>query len=161
VTFHTITSNANSYGLIDEIGMPRFEKALQRFPELKFFGHSPSFWSEISGELTLKEKNGYPKEPVKPGGRLKELMRRYPNVYGDLSAGSGLNALARDPEHAYEFIDEFRDRLLFGRDYTSVKNKMRHIEWLTEARDEGRISEEAYQKIMWKNVSRALDLELG
>jgi predicted TIM-barrel fold metal-dependent hydrolase len=160
VTFHTITADVNNYGLLDDIGLPRFEKALRRFPRLKFFGHSPGFWSEISGGLTPEEKNGYPKTPVRPGGRLPELMRAYPNLYGDLSAGSGFNALTRDCAHAYEFIDEFQDRLLLGLDYCSVKNDMQHIEWLTAARDEGHIGAEAYEKVMWRNANAALALGL-
>ncbi|MEZ5278121.1 MAG: amidohydrolase family protein, partial [Opitutaceae bacterium] len=39
------------------------------------------------------------------------------NLYADLSAGSGLNALKRDPAHAAGFLNRFADRLLFGRDY--------------------------------------------
>ena len=160
ITFHTITADVNSYGIIDEIGLPRLETVLRKFPKLKFFGHSPGFWSEISGEITLKEKNSYSQNPVNPGGKLKELMRNYPNLYGDLSAGSGLNALQRDPDHAWKFIDEFQDRLLLGLDYCSTTNDMQHIEWLTKARDDSNISEDAYQKIMWKNINRILNLEL-
>ncbi|MFH1476167.1 MAG: amidohydrolase family protein [Verrucomicrobiota bacterium] len=160
VTFHTITTEVNSYGLIDEIGLPRLAKVLGMFPDLKMFGHSPGFWSEISGEITAQDKNNYPKTPVKPGGKLKDLMRRYPNLYGDLSAGSGLNALTRDPAHAYEFIDEFQDRLLLGLDYCSVKNDMTHIEWFKTARDAGHVSPEAYEKIMWRNINNAINLGL-
>ena len=160
VTFHTITEDVNSYGLIDEIGLPRFEKTLRQFPQLNFFGHSPGFWSEISGDLTPKDKTNYPQTPVKPGGKLKQLFRTCPNLYGDLSAGSGLNALQRDPQHAYEFIDEFQDRLLLGLDYCSVKNDMQHIEWLTEIRDQHHITPQAYDKIMYHNISRLLNLNL-
>ena len=37
-------------------------------------------------------------------------------MYGDLSAGSGLNALMRDQEHARDFIQRHQDRLLYGSD---------------------------------------------
>ncbi|MFO7973244.1 MAG: amidohydrolase family protein [Candidatus Hydrogenedentota bacterium] len=160
VTFHTITPDVNSYGVLDELGMPRFEKCLQKFPDLIFFGHSQGFWSEISGDVTLETKNIYPKTPVVEGGVIKRLMREYPGVYGDLSAGSGLNALQRDPMHAYAFMEEFQDRLLLGQDYCSPKNHMEHVEWLTAARDERNISEEVYEKIMWKNANRVLNLGL-
>ena len=66
VTFHTSPPEVVTYGLIDELGFPRFEKALQRFPSLRFFGHSASFWSEISGDLTADGKEGYPRTPVAP-----------------------------------------------------------------------------------------------
>lgn len=161
VTFHTTTPETDSYGLMDEIGLPRFEKALRRFPRLTFLGHSQAFWSEISGALTPAEKTGYPSGPVKPGGRLPELFRQYPNLHGDLSAGSGLNALKRDPTHAYEFIDEFQDRLLLGLDYCSTRNDMQHIEWLTAARDAGHIRPDVCEKILWRNANRVLHLGLN
>ena len=160
VTFHTITADVNNYGVIDEIGLPGFERVLKRFPNLVFFGHSPGFWSEISGDVTPDAKNGYPNEPVKPGGVLPRLLREYPCLHGDLSAGSGLNALTRDPEHAYRFIDEFQDRLLLGLDFCSVKNDMQHINWLTTARDDAHISNQAYENIMWLNANRLLGLGL-
>jgi len=161
ITFHTITEDVNSYGIIDEIGLPRFTKVLERFANLKFFGHSQGFWSEIGGELTPAEKNGYPVGPVKPGGKIPELMRKHKNLYGDLSAGSGLNALQRDPEHAFRFIEEFQDQLLLGLDYCSVNNDMQHIEWLKQQRDAGHISSQAYEKITWQNINRALNLGLA
>lgn len=162
VTFHTISPDADNYGIVDEIGLPRFEKTLQRFPHLAFFGHSPGFWSEISGDVTPETKNkGGDKGPVRPGGRLQELFRRYPRLYGDLSAGSGFHALTRDPAHAYEFIDEFQDRLLLGLDYCSPRNDMRHIEWLTAARDAGHISADALEKIFWRNLNNVLKLGLA
>ena len=40
----------------------------------------------------------------------------YANMYGDLSAGSGLNAFTRDEDHARDFIRRHQDKLLFGSD---------------------------------------------
>jgi predicted TIM-barrel fold metal-dependent hydrolase len=37
-------------------------------------------------------------------------------MYGDLSAGSGLNALARDKNFARGFVTRHQDKLLFGSD---------------------------------------------
>ncbi len=160
ITFHTITEDVNSYGVLDNIGLSGLEKVLRRFPNLKFFGHSQGFWSEISGGITPQEKNAYPKTPVKPGGAVVRLMRQYPNLYGDISAGSGLNALTRDPEHAYRFIDEFQDKLMLGLDYCSNKANLTHVEWLTSARNAGKISNMAFEKITWKNTNRLLNLGL-
>ncbi len=161
IIFHTTTPDCDSYGLLDDPGFPRFEQVLARFPTLVFLGHSPGFWSEISGDMTPNDKNGYPKGPVRPGGRLIQLFRRYPNLCGDLSAGSGLNALERDPNHAADFIAEFQDRLFFGFDYCSVKNNMRHLEVLRAFRDSGQISAESLEKILWKNANRLLNLGLS
>lgn len=159
VTFHTITEDVNSYGILDGMGLPGLEAALERFPTLPFFGHSPAFWSEISGDVAPDTKNDYPSGPVKPGGALIRLFRKHPNLYGDLSAGSGFNALARDPNHAYEFLDAFQDRLMLGLDYCSVRNDMQHVQWLTQARDNGRISPEVYSKVMGGNALRVLGLQ--
>ncbi|MCP4640667.1 MAG: amidohydrolase [bacterium] len=158
ITFHTLTEDVNSYGVIDEIGLPGLEKVMKRFPKLRFFGHSQGFWSEMGGEVRPETKNGYPEEPVQPGGAVPRLMRECPGLHGDLSAGSGLNAISRDPEFGYAFIDEFQDRLLLGLDFCSVTNDMQHINWLTAARDGGHISDDAYQKIMWKNANRLMEL---
>ena len=160
ITFHTVTPEFTTYGVYDELGLPGLEAVLKKFPKLKFFGHSQAFWSEISGDLKKKDKNSYPKSKVTKGGTIVRLMRRYDNLYGDLSAGSGLFALQRDPDHAWKFIDEFQDRLLLGLDYCSIANDMPHIEWLTQARNDGNISEEVYQKVMWKNINEVLNLKL-
>jgi predicted TIM-barrel fold metal-dependent hydrolase len=161
VTFHTTTPTTDSYGVLDDIGLPGLEYALKTFPRLTFLGHSQAFWSEIGGGVTPADKVGYPTGPVRPGGRLPELLRRYPGLCGDLSAGSGFNALHRDPEHAYGFLEEFQDRMLLGLDYCSVANNMQHIEWLTAARDAGHIRPDAFEKIMWRNADRILGLGLA
>jgi predicted TIM-barrel fold metal-dependent hydrolase len=160
VTFHTTVAGSNDYGLIDEMGFPLFEKVLQKFPDLVFFAHSQGFWAEISGEVKKEDKWGYPKGDVKSGGAVPRLLRKYPQLYGDLSANSGLNALKRDVQHAWEFIDEFQDQLLFGLDYCSVNDDRQHIQWLQDARDGGHITVEAYEKIMWKNINRILKLDI-
>ena len=99
----------------DEPGLPRLENALRDFPKLNFIGHGPGFWASISGDV--KSLGSYPEGPVAPGGALDRLMETYPNLYGDLSAGSGSNAIARDKEFGREFMIRRQDRLLFGTDY--------------------------------------------
>jgi predicted TIM-barrel fold metal-dependent hydrolase len=58
----------------------------------------------------------YPKGQVTPGGITDRLLRDYSNMYGDLSAGSGLNALRRDEDHAREFLIRHQHKLLYGSD---------------------------------------------
>lgn len=161
ITFHTTIESSDDYGLIDEPGFPRFEKILQNFPNLVFLAHSQAWWAEISSDVKPEEKIGYPKGKVVPGGAVPRLMRKYPQVYGDLSANSGYNALARDTEHAYKFIEEFQDRLVFGLDFCSVKNERKLLEWLKKALAEGKISKEAYDKITYKNIARILNLDIA
>jgi len=61
-------------------------------------------------------KNNYPKGKVMPGGLSDRYLSDYPNLYGDMSAGSGLNALVRDEDHGRGFIERHKDRLMFGSD---------------------------------------------
>ncbi len=166
VTLHTMspdfaTTGFEYYGALDEIGLPGLEKVLQKFPNLKFLGHSMAFWSEISADVTPGKKNIYPEGPVIPGGAVPRLMRQYPNLYGDLSARSGFNALARDPQHAYKFIDEFRDRLLFALDYCSLKDKRDLPQWLQTAVSEGHVTPQTYEKIAWRNINEILSLGIS
>jgi predicted TIM-barrel fold metal-dependent hydrolase len=91
------------------------QRVLEACPGTTFIGHAPGFWREISGDAA-DDPSPYPTGRVAPGGKLHGLLDRYPNLWADLSAGSALGALRRDPEHAREFIQRFSDRLLFGRD---------------------------------------------
>lgn len=98
-------------GTIDNL-----ERALVACPQTQFVGHAPGFWREISGDCA-GDSSAYPSGPIVPGGRLHGLFDRHENLFADLSAGSALNALKRDPEHARSFLIRFAHRLLFGRDF--------------------------------------------
>ncbi|HCS72970.1 MAG TPA: hypothetical protein DIW17_03740 [Clostridiales bacterium] len=97
-------------------GIDAFERAIQACPSTTFIGHAPGFWAHISGDKQYN-KVSYPKGKVEPGGKLIEMLHKYSNLYCDTSAGSGCNALKRDPEFAKDFLIEFQDRILYGRDY--------------------------------------------
>jgi predicted TIM-barrel fold metal-dependent hydrolase len=146
---------------MDDLGLPRLEATLARIPKLRFLGHSQCFWSEISADVTPETRGGYPSGPVTPG-RVPELMRRYPNLCGDLSAGSGLNAISRDPAFGYRFLQEFQDRLFFGTDVLRIGQEMPQVDFLKSAVQRGAISKTAYEKITWENAARILGIgELG
>jgi predicted TIM-barrel fold metal-dependent hydrolase len=102
---------------MDTPGLPGLAKVLEAFPTLNILGHAQGFWSNISGNATQAEHQQYPKGPVTKGGALDTLMDRYPNLYCDLSAGSGHNAIARDPAFGREFVLRRASRLVFGTDY--------------------------------------------
>jgi predicted TIM-barrel fold metal-dependent hydrolase len=94
-----------------------FERAVQSCPETIFLGHAPGFWIHISDdELAKNEDYPTPNARVTGTGKIVEMFRKYPNLYGDMSAGSGRVALTRDPDFAVKFITEFQDRLLYARD---------------------------------------------
>ena len=103
-------------------GIEAFERAVAACTGTIFLGHAPGFWAHISGDDKYNKEH-YPSGKVLPGGKLIEMLRTYPNLYCDLSAGSGLNALTRDPEYAKEFILEFQDRILYARDYFDNKHQ--------------------------------------
>ena len=100
-------------GTIDTI-----ERVLRACPDTVFLGHAPGFWIHISNDELWRE-NTYPPENARVvhGGRVLALLRQYPNLCCDMSAGSGCQALKRDPEFAKIFLNEFQDRVLYARDY--------------------------------------------
>ena len=89
---------------IDTPGLPRLENVLKSFPSLPLIGHAAGFWASISGDVTAPDLAGYPKGPVKSGGALDRLFDGYPNLWGDLSAGSGAGALSRDREFGRQLL---------------------------------------------------------
>ncbi|MBN2452142.1 MAG: amidohydrolase family protein [Lentisphaeria bacterium] len=159
VTIHIAPGLGGCYGLFDDPGLPRLERVLRAFPDLVVFGHSQPFWAEIGRLDSPQDRAGYPKGPVDPG-RLVELFRSCPNLHGDLSAGSGYNAIHRDPDFGEAFLEEFRDRLLFGTDIANVPQELPIVAYLRQLLAEGRVSEEAYEKIAWRNADRLLRLGL-
>jgi predicted TIM-barrel fold metal-dependent hydrolase len=159
LTFHIAPGIGGAYGCFDEVGLPRLEKVLKTFPDLRFLGHSQPFWAEISADVTQETRNGYPKGKVVPG-RVVELMRNHPNLHGDLSAGSGYNAINRDPEFGCSFLEEFQDRLYFGTDIAHTRQETPIVEHLRRITEEGFLSNEAYEKITWRNATRLLGLKI-
>lgn len=121
------------------------ENMLKACPDTIFIGHAPGFWREISGDADRDPKQ-YPDGPVTPGGRLFHLFDTYPNLYADLSAGSGRTALARDPAHAVKFVTRYADRLLFGRDYYE-----QDLHAFLQTLD---LPAEIIEKIYWQNAER-------
>ncbi len=61
-------------------------------------------------------RTAYPSGPIKRGGVTDKLLSDYPNLYGDLSANSGNNALSRDPEFTAGFLARHKEKLIFGSD---------------------------------------------
>ena len=96
------------------LAIERFHNLLKAYPTVNFIGHAQTFWSNI--DKNCKQDVLYPKGPVTPGGITDRLLSDYPNMWGDLSAGSGLNALLRDEDHARGFLDRHQDRLIYGSD---------------------------------------------
>jgi predicted TIM-barrel fold metal-dependent hydrolase len=101
----------------DRAGLPGLARVLSAFPDVNFIGHGPGFWASISGDVPTSGLGSYPKTKVVPGGALDRLFDAHKNLWGDLSAGSGANAISRDKEFGRAFLLRRADRLLFGTDY--------------------------------------------
>jgi predicted TIM-barrel fold metal-dependent hydrolase len=104
------------------LGYERFYTMLDKFPKVNFIGHAQTVWANIdknhADQATL-----YPKGPVTPGGITDIMLTKYPNFYADMSAGSGLNAMTRDEEHARGFMERHQEKLLFGSDCPDIEGK--------------------------------------
>jgi len=111
---------------LDKPGLPGLENAVKSHPDCKFVGHGPGWWASISGDAS--DLGGYPKTKVAPGGAIDALMEKYPNIYGDLSAGSGAGALDRDLDFAREFLVRRQDRIMFGTDFLAPKQEVPQFE---------------------------------
>lgn len=160
VLFHISPKLHEFYGIYDEPGLPGLENALGKYPDLVFIGHSQPFWHEISAEADseLEQRNGYATGPVVRGGRLPDLMRNYPNLWCDLSAGSGSNALLRDTQFAIEFLEVFQDRILYGTDTVNATMVFPLAKWLDKLEEEKQISKEVYEKVCFRNFQRLFGL---
>lgn len=94
--------------------LERFHTMLEKYPQVTFIAHAQTWWAN----LDAKYQPGvmYPKGPVTSGGISERLMADYPNMFADISAGSGLNALLRDEDYTREFLKSFQNKLTFGSD---------------------------------------------
>ena len=157
------------FGLYDDPGLPQLEHTLQKFPKLVMLGHGPVFWSEIGRLETPADRNfvfgpdgvqvgRYPSGPIKEEGVMPKLLRRYPNLYGDLSDPNPWNALTRDPEYGPRFLTEFQDRLLFGTDICFSEMPFPMVDLLIEWRDTKKITEEVFNKVAKENAVKLLGL---
>ena len=160
ITMHMSPAIGRSYGVVDEPGLPLLEQCLQRFPDTMFVGHSACFWCEISGDAPTdpQGRNGYPTGPVVPGGRIPQLLEKYPNLYCDLSATSGGQAITRDEEFGLAFLERFADRMIFATDMTLVGHEYPLGVWLDQKAESGALSMDTYRKICFENAKKLYHL---
>jgi predicted TIM-barrel fold metal-dependent hydrolase len=95
-------------------GFKGFEAMLKAFPKTRFIGHADAFWANVSADYA--NDVDYPTGPIKRGGITDKLLGDYANLFGDLSANSGNNALSRDAEFTRDFLSRHQDKLFFGSD---------------------------------------------
>ena len=150
-------------------GIERLPQLLNQYSRTIFIGHANSFWANISTDVPANV--AYPTESVKPGGLTDRMLSEFPNLYGDLSATSGCNALARSPEFSTEFLKRHQDKLIFGSDCgcrdgrgTGQTNPFPLVAGKCVARETlaalARLtSPEIFRKITSQNVIRLLKLD--
>ncbi len=95
-------------------GFKQFEAMLKAYPKTRFVGHADAFWANV--DAAYANQSAYPTGPIHRGGVTDKLLGDYPNLFGDLSANSGNNALSRDPSFTADFLKRHQDKLIFGSD---------------------------------------------
>jgi uncharacterized protein len=90
------------------------EAMLKAHKKTTFIGHADGFWANVSAGF--QNDTPYPTGKIKPGGLTDKMLSDYPNLYGDMSANSGRNALGRDPEFMTGFVKRHQNKLMFGSD---------------------------------------------
>jgi predicted TIM-barrel fold metal-dependent hydrolase len=100
-------------GYLDDLA--KLEATLKKHSDINFIAHGLAFWRYISADADAC--NGFlPRGPVIGQGKIWRLLRNYSNLYADISAMSGLNALTRDSNNARQFLTIFQDKILYGTD---------------------------------------------
>jgi len=91
-----------------------FASILKEYPKTTFIGHADAFWANVSADY--QNQAAYPTGPIVRGGVTDKWLADFPNLFGDLSANSGNNAMSRDPEFTADFLKRHQDKLIFGSD---------------------------------------------
>src|SRR6185295_2817872 len=93
-----------------------FDSILKAYPKTTFIGHADAFWANVSADY--HNEAAYPSGPIKRGGVTDKLLGDYANLFGDLAANSGNNAMSRDASFTADFLNRHQDKLFFGSDCT-------------------------------------------
>jgi uncharacterized protein len=147
-----------------------FESILNAYPKTTFIGHADAFWANVSADY--HNEAAYPSGPIKRGGLTDKWLGDYSNLFGDLSANSGNNAMSRDPEFTAGFLERHQDKLLFGSDCSCTDG---HGAGVSQANNPAAsrlagkcvaretlsvlkrsASDDVFRKIVWGNVHKRL-----
>ena len=149
-----------------------FESVLKAYPATTFIGHADAFWANISADY--HNEAAYPTGPIKRGGVTDKWLGAYPNLFADMAANSGNNAMSRDPEFTAAFLKRHQDKLLFGSDCSCADGHGGGVSQSNNpaaARMAGKCvaretlsllkrstSADVFQKIAWGNVHKVLKI---
>ena len=149
-----------------------FESILKAYPKTTFIGHADAFWANVSADY--QNEAAYPAGPIKRGGVTDKLLGDYPNLFGDLAANSGNNAMSRDPEFTADFLKRHQDKLFFGSDCSCADGRGSGVSQSNNpaaSRMAGKCvaretltllkrttSPEVFQKLVWGNIHKLLTI---
>lgn len=136
------------------IAFQRFHRILEKYPTVNFIGHAQTFWGNIDKDL--QQEVLYPKTKVTRGGWTDRYLSDYPNMFGDMSAGSGLNALLRDEAHAVGFLERHQNKLLYGSDCSDPVGHGERCSGAKQIETIRRLSPHpsVARKILWENSAK-------
>jgi len=133
-----------------------FNDVISRVEETVFIVHGPGWWSQISSEKT---DEAYPKGRISEPGEAVRILKEYKNVYADISAFSGLNAISRDRDFGRWFLSKMSGKLIYGTDFPCINPEgsqfgpdRSHISLL----ESYNLSEDALKKITRENILKIL-----
>jgi predicted TIM-barrel fold metal-dependent hydrolase len=139
------------------VNFDQFHQVLAKYPRVNFIGHAQTWWANI--DAMHEQPVMYPKWKVTAGGWTDRYLRDYPNMFGDLSAGSGLNAMQRDESHAREFIQRHQDKLLYGSDCSDHIGQGPKCSGTQQIAEIRKLATPAIaKKIFWDNAARVIKL---
>jgi len=133
-----------------------FKKVVSRVEETVFIVHGPGWWAQISSGKT---EETYPKGKISEPGEAVRILKEYRNVYADISAFSGLNAISRDRDFGRRFLIEMSSKLIYGTDFPCINPEglqfgpdRSHISML----ESYNLDEDALEKITRGNILKIL-----
>jgi predicted TIM-barrel fold metal-dependent hydrolase len=140
-------------------GIERFHITLEKFPKVNFIGHAQTWWGNV--DKNHDQKLLYPTTKVTPGGITDRLLSDFSNMYGDLSAGSGLNFFTRDEDHARAFLGRHQDKLMFGSDCNDLFGRGPGCQGANIIANVRRLapSKAIERKLLYENAKRVLKLK--
>ncbi|MCX8183910.1 MAG: amidohydrolase family protein [Crenarchaeota archaeon] len=162
--------NINLFRICGEYGLPvlihidsrfnpdfeGFKDVVSRVEETFFIVHGPGWWAQISSEQTGEV---YPNGRISEPGEAVRILKEYRNVYADISAFSGLNAISRDREFGRRFLSEMSGKLIYGTDFPCINPEgsqfgpdRSHISLL----ESYNLEEEVLNKITRENILKIL-----
>lgn len=123
------------------------ERRIRQFPGVKFIGHGPDFWNNISA--VQHPKYIHQKGSYGEFGIIDRLLEENDNLFCDISGTSGYNALNRDHHQARRFLQKHVSKILYGTDNTGFPL----LDLLRQLGLEG----VQLEMILYKNAQRTLE----